>query len=124
MKTWIAAILGAASTLNGVFMLMAGSRWYETIPGVTHTGPFNPHFVADIGAAYLAGGLALAARAWRPRYWPAAVAGAGFFALHAIIHVGDIAAGHAESPPVDVFLVILPAALALWAAFPDRHDLL
>src|SRR5574338_900844 len=74
MKTWIAAILGAASTLNGVFMLMAGSRWYETIPGVTHTGPFNPHFVADIGAAYLAGGLALAARAWRTRYWPAAVA--------------------------------------------------
>ena len=47
-------------------MLAAGPLWYETVPGVPDTGPFNPHFVQDIGVAFLVAGLALAARAWRP----------------------------------------------------------
>jgi hypothetical protein len=122
IKRWIAGILGAAGALNGVFMLADGQRWYETIPGVTHTGPFNPHFVADIGAAYLAASLALVARAWRPRYWPAAIAGVGFLGLHALIHVADIAQGHSAYPTNDIALVIVPAALAVWAALPGKGE--
>ena len=75
MRRSLAAILAIPTLLNGLAMLLAGSSWYATIPGVAETGPFNPHFVQDIGAAFLVAGLALAARAWRPRYWPAAVAG-------------------------------------------------
>ena len=120
IKRVLAGVLGASSALNGSFMLADGPRWYATIPGVSPTGPFNAHFVADIGAAYLVGGLALLARAWRPRYWPAALAGAGFFAAHAIIHVFDIAADQAAFPAMDVGLVIAPAALALWAALPSK----
>ena len=122
LKRWLAGLLGAGSAFNGAFMLADGPRWYASVPGVTHTGPFNPHFVADIGAAYLVGGLALVARAWRPRYWPAAVAGAAFFAAHAVIHVADIAMGHSAYPTMDAGLVIVPAALALWAAFPGKAE--
>lgn len=120
-KRWIAVILGIGAAANGVLMLFAGRRWYDTVPDVANTGPFNPHFVADIGAAYFAAGLALAARGWRPRYWPAAIAGAAFFLLHAAIHSYEIACGMAARPLNDVALVIAPALLALWAAWPGRE---
>ena len=116
IKRAISAIIGAASALNGAFMLIDGGRWYDTVPGLAHTGPYNAHFVADIGAADLVSGMALAARAWRPRYWPAALAGAAFFAMHAIIHVLDLLAHRSGAPLVDVGLVIVPAAIALLAA--------
>ena len=82
-RRWLAGVLGAFNALNGVVMLADGRHWYDTVPGVVFTGPYNPHFVRDIGAAFLAAGLGLIARAWRVRYWPAAVVGAGFLALHA-----------------------------------------
>ncbi|QGZ97104.1 hypothetical protein [Terricaulis silvestris] len=122
LKRALAAILGTVGALNGVFMLIDGARWYDTVPGLAHTGPFNPHFVADIGAAYLVAGVALIARAWRSRYWPAAVAGAAFMAAHALIHVADLTLRRSGDPRVDVFLVIIPAALAVWAAFPGKGD--
>jgi hypothetical protein len=71
MRRLIAAILAILTLFNGLAMLAAGPLWYETVPGVSETGPFNPHFVQDIGVAFLVAGLALAARAWRPRHWPA-----------------------------------------------------
>jgi len=120
IKRIICGVIGLAGSLNGAFMLIDGARWYDSVPGLAHTGPFNPHFVADIGAAYLVASFALIARAWRPRYWPAAVAGAAFMVAHALIHVGDIALQRTGNANVDIFLVITPAALAAWAAFPDK----
>jgi len=116
-----AALLGVMHALNGLMMLLAGQRWYQMVPGVTHTGPFNPHFVADIGAAYLAAGMALAARAWRVDYWPAAVAGAGFLGLHAVIHLFDFVSGPDQDKSALV-LVVLPALLAGWAALPEKGE--
>src|SRR5882724_12990605 len=107
MRRSIAAILAVPTVINGFLMLIAGPLWYESVPGASETGPFNPHFVQDIGAAFLVAGLALAARAWRPRYWPAAVAGAGFLAAHALIHLVTIAAGHDHHAAFDVMAVVL-----------------
>ena len=115
----LAGVLGAGGALNGLFMLADGARWYDSVPGLAHTGPFNPHFVADIGAAYLVASVALMARAWRPRYWPAALAGAAFFVAHALIHVADLALARSGEPGVEIGLVIIPAALSLWAALPS-----
>jgi hypothetical protein len=120
LKRYLAAMIGAIGALNGFFMLIDGARWYDTVPGLPHTGPYNPHFVADIGAAYLVASLALMGRAWRPRYWPAAVAGAAFMVAHALIHVADLTMARTGDWRVDVFLVIIPAALAAWAALPDK----
>jgi hypothetical protein len=122
IKRTLAAIIGVTGALNGAFMLVDGARWYDSVPGLPHTGPFNPHFVADIGAAYLVASLALIARAWRPRYWPAAIAGAAFLVAHALIHIADLTKERSGDWRVDVFLVIIPAAIAAWAALPDKGE--
>ncbi|WOH46761.1 hypothetical protein [Bradyrhizobium sp. sBnM-33] len=122
MRRQIAAILAIPAVLNGLAMLVAGPLWYHNVPGVTDTGPFNPHFVQDVGAAFLVAGLALAARAWRPRYWPAAVAGAGFLAAHGLIHLVLIASGHVHHAVFDLLAVVLPSALALYSAFPNKGE--
>ncbi|MBL8546898.1 MAG: hypothetical protein JNL81_10565 [Hyphomonadaceae bacterium] len=122
IKRVVAIALGIGSAANGAFMLAAPPLWYDSVPGLAHTGPFNAHFVSDIGVAYLVASLALIARAWRPRYWPAAVAGAAFMVGHAIIHVLDIASERTGNVTVDVGLVIVPALLAVWTAIPGKTD--
>ena len=94
MRRAIEIILGGGLAVlligNGVAMLFAGPWWYGAVPGVPSTGPFNAHFVKDIGAAYLVCGGALAAFAWRPvAALPALAAAAAFLTLHAAIHVSD-----------------------------------
>ena len=81
-------LLGLAHVANSLFMLVAPREWYATIPGVTLTGPFNPHFALDIGMAFIASGIGLALGA-RPGRNAAifAVAGATWPVLHALIHV-------------------------------------
>ncbi len=122
MRRQLAAILAIPTVLNGLAMLMAGPLWYQSVPGVPDTGPFNPHFVQDIGAAFLVAGLALAVRAWRPRYWPAAVAGAGFLAAHGLIHLVLIVSGRAHHGAFDLLAVVLPSALALYSALPNQGE--
>jgi hypothetical protein len=122
MRKTIAAIFALLTVLNGTLMLFDGASWYASVPGVVETGPYNPHFVRDIGVAFLVAGLALAARAWRPVYWPAAVAGAGFLAAHALIHLVMIVAGHDHHAAFDLAAVVLPSALALYSAFPTQGE--
>jgi len=122
MQRWIAAILAVFNIANGVVMLFASSTWWNSVPGVPDTGPFNLHFVQDVGVAFLVAGLALAARAWRPAFWPAAVAGAGFLAAHAVIPLVMIASGHDHHAAANLAAVILPAALALYCAFPNPRE--
>jgi hypothetical protein len=127
-RRWLAGALGAFNALNGVVMLGDGRHWYDTVPGVVFTGPYNPHFVQDVGAAFLAAGWGLMARAWRPLYWPAAAAGAAFLALHALIHVGMFAGMMLgvcsdEAWRSDLALVIVPAALALLVSLPAAGEI-
>ena len=122
MQRSIAAIFAVLSVLNGGTMLFAGPFWYASVPGASETGPYNPHFVQDIGAAFLVAGLALAARVWRPVYWPAAVAGASFMAAHALIHLAAIMAGHDHHVGFDLMTIVLPSALALYSAFPNQGE--
>jgi peptidoglycan/LPS O-acetylase OafA/YrhL len=118
MQRWIAGTLAVFNISNGLAMLFASSTWWVSVPGVPDTGPFNPHF----GAAFLVAGLALAARAFRPVYWPAALAGSGFLAAHAAIHLVMIASGQDHHAGADLLAVIVPAALALYSAFPNQGE--
>jgi hypothetical protein len=60
------------------------------VPGVVATGPYNAHFIKDIGAIYLVCAAALAAFAWQPaKAAPALAAATAFLILHAAIHVAD-----------------------------------
>ncbi|NRF69592.1 hypothetical protein HLB44_21550 [Aquincola sp. S2] len=112
-------LLAGGLLANGAAMLAAPATWYRSVPGVEFTGPFNPHFVRDIGAAYATAALGLAWRAWRgPIAAPAAQLGALFLLLHAAIHVGETLAGICgwRTLLADVPGVIVPAALALGLA--------
>ena len=122
MQRWLAAILAVFNVANGLVMLFASSLWWNSVPGVPDTGPFNPHFVQDVGAAFLIAGLALAARVWRAAYWPAAVAASGFLVAHAAIHLVMIATGHDHHADADIAAIIVPAALALYSAFPNKGE--
>lgn len=112
----LAAILALVLGLNGLVMLFAGLWWYGVVPGVTATGPYNPHFVRDIGAAYLVVGVSLGGFALRPREaWPAVVAAAAFLTLHAAIHVFDAVCGTKPAADLarDFAGVYLPALVTL-----------
>lgn len=104
MRNWDRALAGVMALLflaNGAAMLAGPSAWYDAVPGVPATGPFNAHFVRDIGAVYLACALGLAWFAWRPAQgWAAMAVGACWLGLHALVHVYDAACG--ASPLADV----------------------
>jgi len=120
----LALVVGIAVAADGVAMLLAGADWYAAVPGVTETGPFNPHFVKDIGAAYLTAGLSLcwfAGRASLPARG-ASIAGVLFLGLHGLIHLAE-AAGDPHGAlhlARDFAAVLLPPILALAAIWPTR----
>jgi len=111
----LAAVMGAALTLNGLAMLGAPTWWFGVVPGVASTGAFNPHFVRDIGAAYLVVSLGLVWFAVRPRAgWAALVASATFLGLHALIHL------RGRDLMRDAPSVLAPALLAIVIAVLSR----
>jgi hypothetical protein len=118
----VAWIVGLSLIANGLTMLAVPEACYALVPGVPQTGPLNPHFVRDIGAAYVVAGGALVWFAIDRAARPAALAGAAFLAIHAAIHVWDAAAGreHVHQLLVDLPAVFLPPALAIWIAWPQR----
>ena len=120
--TWaLAAILG----LNGLAMLLLPATWYQLVPSVPPTGPFNPHFVRDVGLAYLVCGWSLAWFAVDPlRGAAAAIVAAVLQIAHAFLHVWDLLAGRTTLGFFlqDCVLVILPAVLMLLLAWPRARS--
>ena len=80
----IIAVLALGS--SGAFMLISPDGWYASVPGVPMTGPFNWHFVIDIGLAYLisAAGLLIAALRLNRAL---AVQAASWPVAHALFHL-------------------------------------
>jgi hypothetical protein len=119
--TWILAFFLIA---NGLFMLGAPEAWYHFIPTVPFTGPFNPHFVRDIGCGYLTCGTALLWLARDPaRGTAATLITALFLGLHAVIHLWDTLAGRTTLAALiqDLPAVFLPPLIMLWLAWPSRR---
>jgi hypothetical protein len=124
MRNLTLTLLGLGLLANGLFMLLFPATWYPAIPGVSATGPYNPHFIRDIGAAYGVAAAGLLALVRWPQAWPAAVAGSSFLLLHAAVHVfdalqGRIAAGHLIN---DALLVLAPALAALALSWPRKAN--
>jgi hypothetical protein len=114
---------------NGLFMLIAPLPWYNLVPGVTDTGPFNQHFIRDIGIIQLFIGVAFGIGLWKParriELWGAATL---WLIAHALFHVWEVAVGIC-GPSVlvrDFPAVSMPAlmgiALTLWAWWSSRMD--
>ncbi len=123
MKPIIAIVLALAMAANALAMLAEPVWWYGAVPGVAAAGPFNLHFIRDIGMAYLvvAGGVAWFV--WRPAQgWAALVAAAAFLALHGLIHVADAIASPlcGQNLLRDLPGVFLPALVAVWLALNPK----
>jgi hypothetical protein len=118
-----AVAMGLAAEANGLFMLIAPERWYFAVPGVTTTGPFNQHFIRDIGLIFLLLGTSFLVGAAKPRYrlvlWAAPTS---WLCGHALFHLWEVMAGvsahsaMARDFPAVTLPAILGLILTLWAA--------
>lgn len=120
-RLWIARLLALPLAANAAAMLFAAEDWYRAVPGVAATGPFNHHFVGDIGLAYLAAAAALFAGSFRPeRLAGFALPAAVFLAGHALLHLAGYGlSAHAGGTWfTDAWAIHLPALIALWLAVP------
>lgn len=118
----LAVLLGIGALFNGTFMLIDPANWYFAVPGVTTSGPFNQHFIRDIGMIYgfiglcLIGGAAMPAQ--RAFLWGI---GTIWLAAHALFHIWEVAVGICgpEKLLIDFPAVLLPPAITafmtLWA---------
>jgi hypothetical protein len=101
-------------------MLLAPAAWWARAPGASDTGPFNSHFVADVGYAFLAGGLAFLAFAWRTNLKLVALGASGFLVFHALLHL--LASGHTHNLLVEAGTIALPAFLGMAISWPSKED--
>ncbi len=94
-----AVLLSGLMAANGIFMLVAPLDWYMAIPGVTMTGPFNQHFLRDIGLIFLFNSSAFAVGAAKPEYRRALWCSATLWlSAHALFHVWEVASRNLWSP--------------------------
>jgi hypothetical protein len=117
----IAVILAVPFTASALLMLIAPRAWYDRLPGVAETGPFNSHFVRDLGCAFLiCAAVLLLFTFTRVRLTSALIAVAVFISLHALVHLGELfAMGSHELGYAllrDLPTVYLPAILTAWLA--------
>jgi hypothetical protein len=122
-------LVGLVSLANALWMLAGPMHWYTDLPAaVPDTGPFNAHFVRDIGCAFLATGAALVWAFMSPRFrLPLVSIAALFLAAHALLHAYDTlrgALGHdhwwLDLPGVYVPGILLPL-IALRLAREDSR---
>ncbi|WP_102797945.1 hypothetical protein [Bowmanella denitrificans] len=111
-----AVLIGLAGVINGAFMSIAPEPWYWLVPGVPDRGPFNQHFLRDIGINYMLIGAAFIGGAVYTKYrfqlW---LMPACWLAGHAIFHFWEVFVGICgpEFLVVDFAGVTLPAILAV-----------
>ncbi|HWW56580.1 MAG TPA: hypothetical protein VN047_06780 [Sphingopyxis sp.] len=123
-----AILLGVGGLLNGLYMLYSPAGWYFAVPGVTTTGPFNQHFIRDIGLIFLFMGTAFLVGSFRPQYrvvlWATATL---WLAGHALFHFWEVAVGIcgpsalARDFPAVTLPSILGALLTFWAIGDARR---
>jgi hypothetical protein len=106
----VALVLGLGAFSNGLLMLRDPLWWYGAIPTVPTTGPFNQHFVRDIGIMYAMCGAGFVLGALVPAHRTAAwVAATAFLGLHACLHVWETLVGICAP---STFVEDLPAVVA------------
>lgn len=111
------------SLANGAWMLFFPYSWYTDFPSaVPHTGPFNPHFIRDLGVVFLVIALAFAWSARNiDRAYPVHLALTLFFVGHALIHLVDILSGQLPHSHwlIDTPGVFVPALIMTVLAVPQ-----
>ena len=123
----VAVVLGVAAIANAIYMLAAPEAWYFAVPGVTTTGPFNQHFVRDIGLIFLFLGIAFLLGAAQPHLrvllWAASTI---WLSGHGLFHFWEVAVGIcavsdlSRDFPAVTLPALLGAAITTWAIGQPR----
>jgi hypothetical protein len=116
LVTAASLLLGLVTLAVGSWQLVAPESWYWAIPGVPDRGPFNQHFVRDLGIIYAMTGVGLIMGALRPLqrvgYWWAPC----FWLVgHALFHIWEVLVGICGPASLlqDFAGVTVPALLSL-----------
>lgn len=99
---------------TGLFISVFPFMFYETGPGVSDTGPYNMHFLRDVGFAFTVSAFGIA-YGLRRKLKPLVVFGTAWIAMHALFHL-ILWCIHPSVEGVinDLILVVLPAAVATY----------
>lgn len=123
---WVFLLLGAGMLGNALWMLAGPMHWYTELPAaVPDTGPFNPHFVRDIGCAFFTVGATLVWAARTPALrFPLVSIATLFLVAHALLHVYDTAVGNLPSNHwwLDAPGVYAPAIVLGFATYRLRAE--
>lgn len=121
----------AGMLANAVLMLLWPRAWFYELPAkVPDFGPYNEHFIRDIGCVYaVLGGAAVVAIFHQRLRQSVAILLAMFYGTHSILHVYDTLRGYVgpEHWLIDLPLVHIPAlifcavAVALRTAAVQSH---
>lgn len=112
----LGTILGLGLLVNGLLMLRDPLWWYGAVPTVPLTGPFNQHFVRDIGLIYVVTAVGFLHGAFRPATRaPVWIAATSFHVLHGSLHAWETLVGICapSSFAKDFVPVMTPAFLGL-----------
>lgn len=109
------ALAGLGNLVNGIWMLVSPLGWYAEMPGaIPDFGPYNEHFIRDLGCMFVTWGAALGWAAARPSARVVILALlTAWFGTHALVHVYDTARGFVgpEHWIVDLPLCYAPAVV-------------
>lgn len=86
MHKYLLIGVGGLSVVTAAYIWAAPRHWYDTIPGVSGTGPMNFHFARDVALAYFASGVALIWAGVKSNR-SAGICGAFWLVLHALFHI-------------------------------------
>ena len=122
-------ILGAVGLINGIAMFFAPSAWFfQMVPGVPETGPFNAHLVADSGTFFIAVGIGLLIAGFDPARHVAVIVVAAIANLfHSILHLysheaGLLSLAHLGTEVAGIYLptlILIAIAVMMWRSRPD-----
>lgn len=117
---WALWVFVLIALVNGLHMVAMPQDWYQRTPGVAQAGPFNIHFIRDIGFAFLSGTLALVLALTNPSARrPLLLVALVFFGGHAGLHGAEIImSDHPRAGlGLEIAAIILPALIMLLVFF-------
>lgn len=122
------AVLAASGLYVGIWALLGPRSFYRSFPGLGHhwtvtTGPYNEHFITDVGAAYLAFTIAaVLALVWgdvRSTRLAGAV-WAVFSAPHLVFHARHLMGLSTFDKVAELATLGGTLVIAVWLALPQR----
>ncbi|MBT8470990.1 MAG: hypothetical protein HKN14_10845 [Marinicaulis sp.] len=83
----ILILIAGIYALNGANMLVMPKFWFDAVPGVSMLGPYNTHFIRDVGLLYLVTAGAFWWASARPGRMAGLLVAAAWPTVHAVYHL-------------------------------------